>query len=591
MSQQLSEEVKAAKQSWLAWDKNPETRKQIESTSDPEQLEQWLGSRMNFGTAGLRAKMGPGTSQMNDLTIIQTSQGLCKYVEEMSDKTPISVVIGYDARHHSSTFARLAARAFLSRGHKVHLFSGICPTPFVPYSTVKYQCNAGVMVTASHNPKEYNGYKVYWNNGAQIISPHDKGIRDKILANLEPWPAAWEVDAVNNHELCKDPMADIMQAYFDSILEHSTALPKPQDQPAKITYTAMHGVGTRFCQEAFQRFGLNPFIPVKEQVEPDPEFSTVKYPNPEEGKGALALAMATADANDSTVILANDPDADRLAVAVKHNSEWVVLGGNQIGSLFAWWLWENHKARNSQFSKDKIYMLASTVSSKMLKTMAKKEGFQFEETLTGFKWLANLAADLETKGNKVLFSFEEAIGFCIGTTVLDKDGVCASVVMTELVNYLAAQNTSLIDQLQKLYATYGYHVTYNSYFICESKETINKIFNKVRANASYPKELAGQAVVGVRDLTTGFDNQQPDNKAKLPTQSGQMITFQLANELVITFRTSGTEPKIKFYSEIRTEANDSAQQEQALVELQKHVDQIVETILEPSKHDLIPKSD
>ena len=250
----------------------------------------------------------------------------------------------------------------------------------------------------------------------------------------------------------------------------------------------MHGVGYEFSVESFKAFNLNPFIPVVEQIQPDPEFPTVKFPNPEEGKSALNLAIKTANENGSTIILANDPDADRLAVAEKKkDGEWKIFNGNEIGSLFGWWLWHNYKQTNKEhFEKDpnfgkNAYMLYSTVSSQILNSIAKVEGFNSEDTLTGFKWMGNRTHDLLKENKKVLFAFEEAIGFMCGTSVLDKDGVSAEATIAEMAIYLKeVENKTLSDQLDAIYDKYGYHVSNNSYFLCYEQENIRNMFNKLR---------------------------------------------------------------------------------------------------------------
>lgn len=378
---------------------------------------------MEFGTAGLRSRMGAGYSMMNDLTIIQTGQGFLQYLQKQFGEklNKNGVIIGHDARHNSHRFARLTANIFLRANVPVYLFRQITPTPFVPYGILKYKCCAGVMVTASHNPKEDNGYKVYFDNGAQIIPPHDKGIAESILANLVPRDESWDIENVDSHSLRKDPFDEVYSGYFNDLKKHCHFSDLNAKTPLVFTYTAMHGVGYQFSIESFKTFNLKPFIPVKEQIEPDPEFPTVKFPNPEEGKSSLNLAIKTANENNSTIIIANDPDADRLAVAEKNsNGEWKIFNGNEIGALLGWWMWDNFKrAHKSSFENDKdfaknAYMLYSTVSSSVLSSIAEKEGFNSEDTLTGFKWMGNRAHDLLKDNKHVVFSFEEAIGFMCG---------------------------------------------------------------------------------------------------------------------------------------------------------------------------------
>nr|XP_056711292.1 phosphopentomutase [Euleptes europaea] len=594
----------AAAASWLRWDQNSKTIelvKQMVAKGNTEELQRCFGSRMEFGTAGLRAAMGPGTSQMNDLTIIQTTQGFCRYLEKScSDLKKKGVVIGFDARAHPSSggsskrFARLAAATFISQGVPVYLFSSIVPTPFVPYTVTHLKLSAGIMVTASHNPKQDNGYKVYWENGAQIISPHDKGIAQAIEENLEPWPQAWEESLVEKNPLLHDPYPSINKDYFNDIQRHCFYRNLNKETKLKFVHTSVHGVGHEFVQSAFKAFDFSPPFAVPEQKEPDPEFPTVKYPNPEEGKGVLTLSFALAEKVGAGIVLANDPDADRLAVAEKQESgEWKVFSGNELGALLGWWIFTCWKKQNSDPGAIKnIYMLSSTVSSKILRAIALKEGFHFEETLTGFKWMGNRAKQLGDQGKTVLFAFEEAIGYMCSPVVLDKDGVSAAVITAEMSTWLATKGLSLSQQLKAIYNEYGCHITKASYFICYDQKTIKGLFEKLRnydGKATYPKTCGKFPVSGVRDLTTGYDSNQPDKKAVLPTsKSSQMITFTFNNGGVATMRTSGTEPKIKYYAELCAPPGNSD-----FEKLKKELDELVSAIekhfFEPEKNKLQAK--
>ncbi|XP_065342241.1 phosphopentomutase [Cloeon dipterum] len=547
---------------WLEWDKNEKTRlevKKLMSSGDNEKLQKLLMSRMEFGTAGLRGRMGTGYSQMNDLVIIQTSQGLASYLRSCNDKsTTQGVVIGFDGRHNSRRFAELSAVAFLQKDIPVYLYSHLCPTPFVPFAVDLFGCAAGVMVTASHNPKDDNGYKVYWGNGAQIISPHDKNIQASILNNLAPWAKAWDTNFLEKHADLQDPLPKVMKEYYsilsESVLDHHCN----ESSSTKIVYTAMHGVGYTYMVEAFKVAGFKPFVSVKEQQDPDPEFSTVDFPNPEEGQSALDLALQTADREGCSLILANDPDSDRLAAAEQGpGGEWHVFSGNELGALLGWWILHSYRKKNPTADLSNAYMLASTVSSKLLRSMGKKEGFNFIETLTGFKWMGNKSRELESQGRTVLFAYEEAIGFMCGTSVVDKDGISAAVRVAELIAYLDQEGSTLLKKLNDIYTEYGYHISLNSYYLCYEPPTIKKLFDQLRTiggkTNSYPDSILDgkYKVVSVRDLTTGYDTSQPGNKAILPvSRSSQMITFEFENGLVATLRTSGTEPKIKYYTEL-----------------------------------------
>ncbi|XP_043918079.1 phosphoglucomutase-2 [Protopterus annectens] len=599
-------ELDQAVRQWLQLDKNHKTLEMVQklvADRNVTELQKCFGLRMEFGTAGLRAAMGAGVSRMNDLTIIQTTQGFCRYLEKnFPDFKERGVVIGFDARAHpasggsSKRFARLAATVFASQGVPVYLFSKITPTPFVPYTVSHKKLCAGIMVTASHNPKEDNGYKVYWDNGAQIISPHDHGIAQAIEENLEPWPKSWDVSLLDGCSFVHDPYDDINKDYFKDIKQHCFHRNLNKETKLKFVHTSVHGVGHQFVQSAFSAFALPLPLAVAEQKDPDPEFPTVKYPNPEEGKGVLTLCFALANKEGVKTILANDPDADRLAVAEKQESgEWKVFSGNELGALLGWWLFKCWKMQHQNASAVKdVYMLASTVSSKILRAIALKEGFHFEETLTGFKWMGNRAKQLMDQGKTVLFAFEEAIGYMCSPAVLDKDGVSAAAITAELDCYLATKNLTLSQKLKAIYEEYGYHITQASYFICHDPNTIKALFERLRnynGKSTYPNICGRFEVTGVRDLTADYDSSQPDKKAILPTsRSSQMITFTFANGGVATLRTSGTEPKIKYYAELCVPPGNS-DPEQLKKELQELVSAIEEHFFEPGKNKLVRKSD
>ncbi|KAI9308899.1 hypothetical protein BJ944DRAFT_259452 [Cunninghamella echinulata] len=588
---------------WLRLDKNETTRNEIihlKETNNIAELEKRLLNRIEFGTAGLRARMEAGFSRMNDLTVLQASQGLAMYIEQhVSDAKARGVVVGHDHRHNSDNFARLTAAAFIQRGFKVWYYHDLIHTPLVPYTIKKLKAAGGIMITASHNPKDDNGYKVYWENACQIIPPHDEGIASSILQHLEPWD--WNYDLVNTSELCVDPKNEnVIDSYFEELATLSTYRDDNEKSNLKFVYTAMHGVGTPFAKRAFETFHLNPFYPVLEQVEPDPEFPTVAFPNPEEGKGSLSLAIKTANEKGASIILANDPDADRLAIAEKQlNGEWKIFSGNQIGSVLGAACFE--KAILEGKKADKLAMVASTVSSKFLERMAEVEGFRFEESLTGFKWIGNTAMNLEKEGYDVIFSYEEAIGFTIGSIVKDKDGVSALAFFSEWAIQLYNRGLTVNDYLEGLYSKYGYFVSDNSYFICHDKSLIQSIFRRIRFGdqpvsseqsaygfeLSYPKTIGGYKVVSIRDLTIGYDSSKSGFKPTLPvSSSSEMITFRLENNTVFTIRTSGTEPKIKYYSELRGDS-----EEQAKTDLSKVVASIGTDLMEYEKNSLEKKKE
>ncbi|XP_060529491.1 phosphopentomutase isoform X2 [Cylas formicarius] len=599
-------QLKSKIDEWLDWDKNEETRAKLQKLVDEnnvEALQKKLLSRLSFGTAGLRGLMDVGYSCMNDLVIIQTAQGFLKFLEvarrELLDEN--GIIIGYDGRYNSKRWAEITATVFVQAGFPVKLFGDVCPTPLIPFAVRRYKCASGVVVTASHNPKDDNGYKVYDSNGAQIIGPVDKEIQKSILQNLKPLASSWDTHVLKDNKLLTDPQQDVEEAYRkliieDEILAEHRALNKQTG--LKIVYTAMHGVGYKITQVIFDFIGAT-ITPVPEQRDPHPDFPTVKFPNPEEGKSSLDLAIRTAEANKSPLIFAHDPDADRFAVAEKNSrtGEWKIFSGNELGAIFGYWLLYCFQKKYPEEKLSNTFMISSTVSSMILKTMAKAEGFNFVDTLTGFKWIGNKVLDLEATGKKVIFGFEEAIGFMCDPKIVDKDGISASAHFACCASYIYSKGQQIVDKLEEIYSKYGYHKSLNSYYFCDNPAIIRRIFERIRnwdgCKDTYPGGVLHNRykIISIRDLTTGYDNTQPGNRAILPVScSAQMITFVFDNGLHCTLRTSGTEPKIKYYTELCSSPDVT---DQSVIEktLRETVTAICEEFLEPAKNSLIPQSD
>jgi len=589
---------------WLENDKMKKSRdeiKRLQEAKDYDALEKCLMTRMQFGTAGLRDKMAAGNAHMNDLTILQTTQGLCQHIKSKFGKSvrDKGIVIGFDARHNSERFSKRIANVFICEKIKVYRFSDIVPTPFVAYAVNMYQACAGIMVTASHNPKQDNGYKVYWDNGSQIVPPHDSMIADQIEKNLKVCDQFWDTEFLTSSPLICDPFADVYEEYFTRLAKLCKNRQINKKTDLRFVYTPVHGVGLRFAKQAFASFSLPEFFPVEKQMLPDPEFSTVEYPNPEEGEGTLKLAFETAEENGCTIVLANDPDADRLAVAEKQDDGiWKLFTGNELGALLGWWAFYQYQQANLRYEKKDVWMISSTVSSMILKSIAEKEGIRFEDTLTGFKWMGNSAFAHLRKGHLVLFAFEEAIGFMFGTNVLDKDGVSALAVMAELACYLKhTRCMNLKTKLEEIYERYGQHISNNSYFICHEKEKIDQMFHRLRhydgksaissAKHNYPAQVGRFPITAVRDVTTGFDSRTENKTSRLPmTPESHMLTFYFENGTVLTLRTSGTEPKIKYYSEICSQG-DPIELRKELAEL---VDEMIKEFYEPEKNGFLART-
>ncbi|KAK9467172.1 hypothetical protein V1512DRAFT_262123 [Lipomyces arxii] len=557
---------------WLELDKNPVTRKQIEdllTANNVAELERRLRKRIQFGTAGLRAKIEAGFSRMNDLTVLQASQGLAEYVSRtVPDALERGVVIGRDHRHGSEDFARLAACAFITKGFRVHYFDKLVHTPLVPFAVGLLNAACGVMITASHNPAQDNGYKVYWSNGCQIIPPHDAGIAKCIIENLTPW--VWNKNLVATSPQVTLPQKTIVDEYYRGLVKlvkgthFNTAM--------RFVYSPMHGVGLPYAIRAASLIGakvdVNMFA-VPEQSLPDPDFPTVVFPNPEEA-GALEYCLRLSDSMGISLVLSNDPDADRFCAAVKGlNGSWLQLTGNELGILFAYFIYHTER------DKSKIAMLTSTASSQLLRSFAETEGFKFEETLTGFKWIGNRALELQKEGYKVPFAFEEAIGYMF-EGLYDKDGIAAMLMFIKLLCWIEATISGLkmtraqgiILCLEGIYRKYGFFENRNSYYVSLDPAVTDKVFNYIRTlkpsengEYSYPEGVGSRTITYWRDLTVGYESSTPNHVPILPTdKNAEMITFTLDNSVRVTIRGSGTEPKLKVYIEAKSTSRESARE-------------------------------
>ncbi|CAK7891998.1 phosphoribomutase [[Candida] anglica] len=581
---------------WLAIDVNPETREeifQLQKRAQYEELDKRLSTRIAFGTAGLRSSMQAGFAHMNDVTVLQASQGLVQYLcENVGNSKDLSIVVGYDHRHNSQRFAELTASCALLRGFKVYYlgsitalsrqslalsktesasfvvcesYDSVVHTPMVPFSINHYGASAGVMVTASHNPAQDNGYKVYYSNGCQIIPPHDDGIATSISNNLIPWDGVWDIVEQFTNGIISGKLVNIHEEAHDKYLDAMTALINPPycQLDYSFVYTPVHGVGLDIFAKMYRQFfdSKDGFSVALEQAYPDPDFPTVSFPNPEE-KGALDIAMQQADKLNRNLVVANDPDADRFSVAVKSSTTgtWKQLTGNEIGFLFAMWTIE----QTPKYDLEKTYLVNSTVSSQVLKSMADYHGFHFEDTLTGFKWIGNRAIELKKAGWKVPFGYEEAIGYMFGS-VNDKDGIAASAIWLQLYQKWFANNQgkSALDKLVEGYERYGWFKECNGYYKLDDLSKTAKIFQtdiRQSFDGDFPNNIGDLEVISWRDLTIGYDSTTKSHKPKLPTDAkSQMITATVRpkdgskdESIRFTCRGSGTEPKLKVYIEAKS---------------------------------------
>lgn len=568
---------------WLRLDRDGETRKEIlalQKACNTAELQQRLVGRIAFGTAGLRARMEAGFTRMNSLTVIQASQGLADYVIQRDPNARnMGIVIGFDGRHNSLKFAKLSALAFTQEGIKVWLMPRMVHTPLVPFAVLKLGAVAGVMVTASHNPKLDNGYKVYWTNGCQIIPPHDTGIAESIDRNLEP--VAWDVSTLPDNPLVANNTLELVEEqYYGAVLKEAMSRvigPSVLKPLSTFVYTAMHGVGllpmvnivTRMTNRTFRNcteynaiaLSKLPFVAVEAQAFPHPDFPTTPKPNPEE-HGAMTMAIELAKKHNLSLAIATDPDADRFSAAVKTDSDdFRQLTGDEIGVLLA-----AHIIECSAKSGRPKALLNTVVSSRMLRKMALANGYHYEETLTGFKWLGNRALDLMNRGYDVPFAYEEAIGYMFaGTGVVDKDGVAAAAVFLVASASWKDQGLSSWQKLQQLYTQYGYHGNANTYITSSSTDDTDQAFSQMRQlaghvdaikrDATSPEDLAscfptvaGYKVLFFRDMTCPLQYEQGEVKANPLMDGSNMITYEFESAR-FTVRSSGTEPKIKLYIE------------------------------------------
>jgi phosphomannomutase len=540
---------------WLAHDPDAATRHELagvlakahagEAAAQKEMRDRFAGP-LEFGTAGLRGVIGAGESRMNRAVVRRTSWGLAMYLhEQVPDVRSRGVIIGYDARRMSREFAEDTAGVLAAQGIPAHLSTLAIPTPLTAFAVKHLGAAAGVMVTASHNPPEYNGYKVYWGNGAQIIPPHDAGIAAWIeRASPADEVTVMPLDVGRLKGLVHDIEPSVERTYLDELAK--LGVRKDGDRSLAIVYTPLHGVGDRLTRLALSEAGFTGVTSVPEQSEPDGAFPTVAFPNPEE-KGALDLAMALADSKGADLLLANDPDVDRLAVAVRGpDGRWVQLSGNQVGTLLG------HYLLTEGPGGDRI-ALASLVSSPQLGVIARALGVRYEETLTGFKWIANRALEIEREtGARFVFGYEEALGYTVGPLVRDKDGIGAAVVFAELAAVRRAQGKTLLDALDDIAREHGMFVSGQRSITMPGADGVAAIKRlMVDLRAKTPTSIGGLAVESVSDLLAGARRARDGAVEKLALPPSDVLVYALEGGSRIIARPSGTEPKIKFYFDIR----------------------------------------
>ncbi|MFF4748722.1 phospho-sugar mutase [Streptomyces sp. NPDC002514] len=517
----MHDELLARARAWLAEDPDPDTRAELArliDAGDHAELAARFSGTLQFGTAGLRGELGAGPQRMNRSVVIRAAAGLAAYLKQQG-RTGGLVVIGYDARHKSADFARDTAAVVTGAGLRAAVLPRPLPTPVLAFAIRHLGAVAGVEVTASHNPPRDNGYKVYLGDGSQIVPPADSGIAAEIdaIASLADVPrpeAGWEI--------LDDSVLDAYLARTAAVLTDGSP------RTARTVHTALHGVGTEVLCAAFARAGFPAPVLVAEQAEPDPDFPTVAFPNPEE-PGAMDLAFAQARASEPDLVIANDPDADRLAVAVRDGGAWRMLRGDEVGALLA-----AHLVRHGATGT----FAESIVSSSLLGRIAGRAGLPYEETLTGFKWIARVAG--------LRYGYEEALGYCVDPEgVRDKDGITAALLVTELASELKEQGRTLPDLLDDLAVEHGLHATDQLSVRVRDLSVIADAMARLRAHP--PARLGGLAVTRAEDLSRGTD--------RLPPTDGLRYTLDGAR---IVVRPSGTEPKLKCYLEVVVPVADRA---------------------------------
>ena len=543
------ERLAAVAAAWADGDPDTSTAEEVRTLlakKDWKELQERFGASLEFGTAGLRGVLGGGTNRMNLAVVRRTTAGLARYLKAtVPDIGKRGVVIGRDGRNMSLEFARETAMVLAAEGVPAHVFEDLSPTPVTAFGLAAVKAAAAVMVTASHNPPEYNGYKVYWENGAQIIPPHDAGIAAAIDAIHTPSVLLGDLEAARDLDTTGPRLVALGAGDEEAYLVEVMRLQVEPEVPRtlRIAYTPLHGVGANLVEQALARGGFTDVATEPAQREPDGAFPTVAFPNPEE-KGAMDLVLALARAHRADLVLANDPDADRLAVALPDAtsaSGYRMLSGDQVGFLLADYLLA-HSGTGPRL------VACSLVSSQLLRFLAAVHGAESRETLTGFKWIANVAMDWKREtGGRFVMGYEEALGYTVGELVADKDGVSAALLFAELAAWNQARGRTVVDHLDDIYRRVGLFVTEQVSFTAPGASGLASIVGAMAAfRAAPPRALAGIPVDELADLARGEGGLPPSD----------VLIFRLTGGRRVIMRPSGTEPKLKSYYEVRAVVGD-----------------------------------
>lgn len=553
MDEQLILTVTARAQEWLAPSFDAETRAAVQAMLDNEdktELIECFYRDLEFGTGGLRGIMGAGTNRMNIYTVGAATQGLSNYLNKcFADLPQISAAIGYDCRNNSRKFAEISADIFSANGIKVYLFEDLRPTPEMSFAIRRLGCQSGIILTASHNPKEYNGYKAYWDDGSQIIDPHDVNIIDEVNL-VKPT----DIKFNGNKDLIEIIGKEIDEAFIQAITEISLspeAIARHND--LKIVYTPIHGTGVTIIPTCLRAFGFTNLIPVPEQNVVSGDFPTVVSPNPEE-PAALLMAIEKAKETDADIVMASDPDADRMGMAVKNDAgEWILVNGNQTALIFIYYLITRWKEKG--MIKGNEYVVKTIVTTELIKAIADKNGVECYDCFTGFKWIAAVMRELEGK-KQYIGGGEESYGFLPETFVRDKDAVSSCALMAEIAAWAKDQGKSLYQLLLDIYVEYGFSREKGVSVVKKGKSGADEIQQMMVAfGANPPKEIAGSPVVLIKDFEKLVALEPISGKTyklDMPATSNVLQYFSEDGSKV-SIRPSGTEPKIKFYIEVRGE--------------------------------------
>ncbi len=493
---------------------------------------------LEFGTAGLRGIVGVGTNRMNVYTVGKATQGFADYLNKHANGTTPSVAIARDSRHMGDEFTRHCASIFAANGIRVHVYPRIEPTPALSFAVRHLHCEGGICMTASHNPAAYNGYKVYDEHGCQIATE----VADEISACIASIDAFADVRTCDFDQAVEDGMIlwiddAVIEAYIDAVMDCSVASQDDKDVPLKVVYTPLNGTGLECSQIMFERAGLNDVVIVESQAQPDGDFPTCPYPNPET-REALEEALTCAREVKPDVVLASDPDADRVGVAVPDGDDFALLTGNEIGILLLDYLCKARRAAGTM--PDKPIAVSTIVSTAMIDAIGERAGVEVRRVLTGFKYIGGIVTDLQSRGeqDRFILGFEESYGYCSGAHVRDKDAINAELLVCQMAQYYKRQGMTLYEAMRSLYDDYGYYANRTidvSFPGADGASAMADLMKRLRTQP--PTELAGRAVVGTKDYT--------DPSTGLP--AANVIEFHLDNGAQVTIRPSGTEPKVKAY--------------------------------------------